>query len=116
MILRHLSSQANETAMQSSPEPRRTAFGSLVFAMTVISLMAYLTFAALQGEHGLFRLVRIEAEEIQLRSELAELQGEVAVISNKTRRLSERGLDLELLDEQARKVLGLGHPDEIILR
>jgi len=97
-------------------EPRRTAFGSIVFAMGVISIMSYLTFAALQGEHGLFRLVRIEIEEKRLRDELATLQEEVAVISNKTRRLSERGLDLELLDERARKVLGLGHPNEIIIR
>ena len=35
---------------------------------------------------------------------------------NLTRRLSSASLDLDLLDEQARRVLGLGRPDEIIIR
>jgi cell division protein FtsB len=38
------------------------------------------------------------------------------VIANKTLRLSAGSLDLDLLDEQARKVLGLGRPDELIIR
>ena len=50
------------------------------------------------------------------RSELAALQAERAAIANKTERLSTEHLDLDLLDEQARKVLGLGRPDEIIIR
>ena len=37
-------------------------------------------------------------------------------IANKTERLSTGSLDVELLDEQARKVLGLGGADELLLR
>lgn len=36
-------------------------------------------------------------------------------MENKTLRLSDNFLDLDLLDERARKVLGLARPDEIIL-
>jgi cell division protein FtsB len=32
------------------------------------------------------------------------------------RRLATDTLDLDLLDERARAVLGLGHPDEIVIR
>ena len=78
--------------------------------------MGYLSFAALQGEHGLLSLFRIEAQETRLREELASLQTERARIANKTERLSTERLDLDLLDEQARRVLGLGRPDEIIIR
>ena len=98
------------------PEPRRTGVGGAVFAIAVIALIAYLALAAFQGEHGLFNLFRIEAQEARLRSELAALQAERAAILNETRRLSAESLDLDLLDEQARKVLGLGRPDEIIIR
>ena len=89
---------------------------SAVFAVTMIALMSYLTFAALQGEHGLFRLFRIEAQEKQLRAELDRLRDARAIVANKTRRLSAEHLDLELLDEQARRVLSLGRADELILR
>ena len=102
--------------MYPESEPRRGSLGGAVFAVVVIALMCYLTFAALQGEHGLFRLFQVEAQETRLRAELATVQTERSAVANKTRRLSAEHLDLELLDEQARRVLGLGRPDEIIVR
>jgi cell division protein FtsB len=101
--------------MYPEPEARRHSLGGAVVAAGVIALMCYLTFAALQGEQGLFRLFQIEAEETRLRAELADLQAERAAMANKTERLSGR-LDLDLLDEQARKVLGLARPDELLIR
>jgi cell division protein FtsB len=100
----------------SESEPRRGAVASSVFAVVTIALMGYLTFAALQGEHGLFRLFQIEAQEKRLTAELAELRAARAAIANKTERLSSGSLDLDLLDEQARRVLGLGRADEILVR
>jgi cell division protein FtsB len=97
-------------------EPRRRSAGSAIFAISMIAMTSYLTFAALQGEYGLFRMFQIEAQEARLRSELTELQIDRAAIANKTRRLSVDHLDLELLDEQSRKVLGLGRRDEVLIR
>jgi cell division protein FtsB len=82
----------------------------------MIALMSYLTFSALQGEYGLFRLFQIEAQESRLGAELATVRTERSEAANKTRRLSAEHLDIDLLDEQARKVLGLGRPDEMIIR
>ena len=104
------------TVTYYEPEPRRTRVGGAVFAIAAIALIAYLALAAFQGEHGLFNLFRIEAQEARLRAELTALQAERAAILNETRRLSVESLDLDLLDERARKVLGLGRPDEIIIR
>nr|WP_284154974.1 septum formation initiator family protein [Algicella marina] len=64
----------------------------------------------------MFRQMQVEAQEELLLRELAGLQAEKALIANKTRRLSIEYLDLDLLDEQARKVLGLARGDEIIIR
>ena len=47
---------------------------------------------------------------------LAALEAERDALANKTERLSRGEIDLDLLDEQARRVLGLGRPDEIIIR
>jgi cell division protein FtsB len=102
--------------METTSEPRRNSAASAVFALSLIALMSYLTFVALQGEYGLFRLFQIEAQESRLRMELADLQAQRTTIANKTRRLSTEQLDLELLDEQARKVLGLGRSDEMLIR
>lgn len=87
-----------------------------MFALAMIVFMSYVSFTALQGDHGLFRLFQIEAQEVRLRSELSLFQQQHTAIANKTSRLSITNLDLELLDEQARKVLGLGRADEILIR
>ena len=97
-------------------EPRRRGVAGGIFAIVVIALVCYLTFAALQGEHGLFSLFQVEAQEGRLRAEVSELKAERAILENKTRRLSTDTLDPDMLDEQARKVLALGRPDEIMIR
>ncbi len=102
--------------MYRDPEQRPGGVGGAIFGVVAVALMAYLTFAALQGEHGLFRLFQVEAQETRLKAELADLRDARARIANKTRRLSADHLDLELLDERARDVLGLARDDEILIR
>ena len=102
--------------MYPDNEPRRGGFGETVFAGVAIALICYLAFAALQGEHGLFSLFAIEGDEARLQEELSGLQAERAILANKAERLSAGALDPDLLDEQARKVLGLARPDEIIVQ
>lgn len=101
--------------MQTFPEPNRGHAGS-VFAVVVIGLVSYLTFSALQGEHGLFRLFQAAAQEEHLRGELEAVRVERGAIETKVRRLSLEALDAELLDEQARRVLGLAGADELQVR
>jgi len=102
--------------MRTESETRGRAYGGAIFSIVMIALTCYLTFAAVQGEHGLFRLFQIEAQEHRLRTELETLRQARAEVENLTTRLSSASLDLDLLDEQARSVLGLGRPDEIIIR
>ena len=95
---------------------RRPALGTLLYIGVAFSLAMYFTFAAVQGDFGLFRRVQIEADVERLRAERAVLEAELADLSNKTRRLSDEYLDLDLLDERARLVLGLVRADEIVIR
>ena len=81
-----------------------------------LSLSAYFIFAAVQGDFGLFRRTEIVAENQKLSDRLAEVRAEVARMENLTRRLSDDYLDLDLLDQQARDVLGLIRADEIVIR
>ena len=98
------------------PGKRPPALGAIVFFSIVFSLGTYFAFASVQGDYGLFRRIQIEAEAETLRADKARLSAEVAVLRNKTRRLSDEYLDLDLLDQQARDMLGLVRGDEVVIR
>lgn len=94
---------------------KRPGFGVFAYFAGMFSLGIYFMFASVQGDFGLFRRVQIEAEVVTLQIERDRLTEEVAALENKTRRLSDTFLDLDLLDSQARDVLGLIRSDEIVL-
>lgn len=94
----------------------RPALGTFAFFGIAFALALYFTFAAVQGEYGLFQRAQIEAEARALRADLEAVQAEVARMENLTRRLSDDYLDLDLLDEQAREVLGMARADELVIR
>ncbi|MDK3019299.1 FtsB family cell division protein [Pseudodonghicola flavimaris] len=94
----------------------RPGFGPLIFFATAFAVGAYFTFAAVQGDYGLFRRVEISAEATALQGDLDRLNDEIARMENLTHRLSDDYLDLDLLDQQARSVLGLLRADEIVIR
>jgi cell division protein FtsB len=94
----------------------RPGFGPLIFFSIAFVLGAYFTFAAVQGSYGVFRRVQIEAETAQLLRQRDALRAETERMSNLTQRLSDGYLDLDLLDERAREVLGHLRADEIIIR
>ena len=93
----------------------RTGVGDFIYFTVMFLLASYFMFASVQGDFGLFRRLQIEAELIALENERDRLTTEVSALENKTRRLSGTHLDLDLLDSQARDVLGLIRPDEIVL-
>ncbi len=95
---------------------RRAALGPLIFFAVSFALGLYFTFAAVQGDFGLFRRAEIKAEARDLQAQLDQVSIEVARMENLTKRLSDEFLDIDLLDEQARSILGLIRADEIVIR
>lgn len=89
--------------------------GALV-TLGALLLGAYFVMHAIQGEYGLFNRIQLEAEEQRLIKELTALETDLAAIENKTRRLSDSYLDLDLLDQQARDILGYARADEILIQ
>lgn len=94
----------------------RPALGMFIFFAVAFALGVYFTFAAVQGDFGLFMRAEIAAEARDLERQLATVQAEVAEMENLTRRLSDDFLDLDLLDEQVRSILGMLRADEIVIR
>ncbi len=95
---------------------RRAPLGVLLYFSGALMLGLYFTFAAVQGDFGVFKRAEIDAEARALTQELAALQMQVDRLENLTRRLSDNYLDLDLLDEQARDMLGMLRADEIVIR
>ena len=81
-----------------------------------LSLGIYFTFAAVQGDFGILRRAEINHDLQKLQVEIGSINVEIAGLKNLTRRLSDHYLDLELLDQQARDVLGYVRTDELVIQ
>ena len=99
-----------------SSQRKRPPLGAVMYFVVAGTLATYFTFAAVQGDHGVFSRVQIMAEAEKLTEERDRLKAEVDELRNRTRRLSDQYLDLDLLDQQARDVLGYTRQDEIVIR
>ncbi len=95
---------------------QNSALEGVLVGLGALTLGLYFTFHAVQGDDGLFSRLQIEAEAEALRAEKATLEAELANLSNRARRLSDAYLDLDLLDERVRAVLGYVHPDDIVVQ
>lgn len=84
--------------------------------IVLVGVIAIFAHSGLQGSHGLAAFREANAEERRLKAQFDRVQSEREELANKVRRLSDRYLDLDLLDERARAVLGLVRPDEIVIR
>ncbi|UWQ16976.1 septum formation initiator family protein [Jannaschia sp. M317] len=87
----------------------------LLVPLALLGFGGYFVFAGIQGDYGVLRRVELEAERDLLREELALLTTEVDRMTDRTTRLSDDFLDLDLLDERARLVLGVARTDEIVV-
>ncbi|MFM7655261.1 MAG: FtsB family cell division protein [Paracoccaceae bacterium] len=96
--------------------PSRISLGGIFYLVLAFTLGGYFTFAAVQGDYGVLRRVQINAEADALRVERDRLAQELTQLTNLTRRLSDDFLDIDLLDQQARDVLGYMRADEIVIR
>jgi cell division protein FtsB len=94
----------------------RPAISGMFFLVLAFTLGGYFTFAAVQGDYGIFRRVQIKAEAAELTTERDQLAAELSQLKNLTHRLSDDYLDMDLLDERVRDVLGYLRADEIVIR
>ena len=90
--------------------------GPLAVTVVSLTLAAYFVFSAVQGDYGVLRRAEYLSESKALILHLYQLQSSISLLENKTLRLSDHYLDLDLLDQQARDVLGLIRPDEIVIQ
>ena len=87
----------------------------LISIMSIVFITSYFGITALYGKYGLFVLFKKQAEKEALSQINSELANKIQVWENLTKRMSKSYLDLDLLDEQARKILRVARSGDAIL-
>ena len=90
--------------------------GPVIAMILAICIAGYFAYAGVQGEYGVFRRIETQARITGLEAERDRLAEKVAALRARIEALSTDSLDLDLLDERARRVLGMVRADEVILR
>lgn len=80
-----------------------------------VLVLFYLGFHAVSGERGLFALFKETRRLEQLTAQLDEIRSNRELMEKKIKLMSNSSLDLDMLDERARTVLGLAGKDEVVL-
>lgn len=89
--------------------------GKFLGPLFVVLALFYFGFHAMNGERGIFALLR-EQRKLELTlAEIDRVAQQRKELEHKTRLLSSASLDLDLLDEQARAMLGYSAPDEDVI-
>ena len=108
----------NQVCNDSFEEPKLfKSFKILeITSLTVcIILSLYFIIASFNGEFGVSAKYHLLAREKILANELKIINKEILTIKNRVKRLSDSSLDLELLDQQARIILGMiGEEEQIV--
>ncbi|MFL2801988.1 MAG: septum formation initiator family protein [Paracoccaceae bacterium] len=83
--------------------------------VNLLIFFLYFTYAAIFGNNGLKKNIDLEFQIMELNNNLISLEKVMHDIETKTSKLNKNNLDLDLLDQQSRIVLGLIRTDEIMI-
>ena len=79
-------------------------------------LVVYFGYHAIQGEWGLIRYLQVNQQIAQLETEADQVASEREALEHRVALISHiDGVDPDLLDEQARYMLGFSHPEDLVI-
>jgi cell division protein FtsB len=77
--------------------------------------LLYFGYHTVQGERGIIAYLRLNANLERTEIALRESDEVQQVLARRVGLLRPEHLDRDMLDEQARQILGLAHPDDIVI-
>lgn len=89
---------------------------SAIAPVLCVCAIAYFGYHSVQGDRGLIGYARLTAELERARMALADTQSERLALAHRVGLLNPDHIDTDMLDEQARRQLGLAHPDDVVIR
>jgi len=89
----------------------RLAFISLIF----MGLLSYFLYHTIYGNRGVISKQRVEAEVQKSAEQLEKIRSERIELEHQVKLLRPESLDKDLLEEKARKILGIAKENEEVL-
>ena len=83
--------------------------------LAVACAIGYLGYHAIQGDRGLLTWLQLSYQAEKARTTLAVSRAEEIRLARRVTLLRADGLDPDMLDERARAVLNLAHPDDVVV-
>ena len=93
----------------------RVRYRTIIVLLTCALGLIYVGYQSVQGERGLLGWIERSADVEKTRAKVAALAEERRKLERRVSQLRSESLDLDLLDQEARRLLNLGHPDEEVL-
>lgn len=88
---------------------------SLLLTFAAISIIAYFAYHMFSGGRGIAALISLNSQISSIHNELELVRMERLQLEHSSNLLKSESLDLDLLEEQAKKVLGYAKPQEIVI-
>ncbi|NQV59365.1 MAG: septum formation initiator family protein [Alphaproteobacteria bacterium] len=77
--------------------------------------LLYFGYHTVQGDRGVIAYLRLSANLERTEMALQESNETRQVLARRVILLRPENLDRDMLDEQARQILGLAHPDDVVI-
>ena len=90
-------------------------FTAFIFPLLALSAGGYFAYHLQNGDHGLKALADLERRKNVLEGEIAGLREVRLRIERDVALLEPESLDPDMLDERARAILNLAHPDDLVM-
>ena len=93
----------------------RSQAAGLIIPAIALLMLGYFVWHGLHGANGYFGRERLEAQAAELEEEVASLQAERRLLERHVALLRPESLDPDMLEERAREILNLAHPNDILI-
>lgn len=88
---------------------------AVVFPLLASLVVGYFAFYTFFGERSLIRLMQLEAKIQTVQGRLDNAQSEHDHYRSRVNRMRNGSIDVDLLDEQSRRVLNYTQPNEVVI-
>jgi len=95
-------------------QERRFSFKSLLKPFLMAMSFAYIAFHTFNGDHGVYAYLKEQRKLEVHQEELQALHDKREQLEKHVKLMSPESLDLDMLDEQARSVLGFAGKEEVV--
>ena len=93
----------------------RAFFRQLALFLGAAGAISYFGFHAFSGDHGIQAQHQYDQQKQELTAELADLHAQRVALERRVSLMKASALDPDLLEEKSRQMLGLVHPDDVVV-